>query len=149
MSRQHSEAIDTADILYDNLRDRDSDNKSVASSSSFSSIDTRPRKRSFNSSSNNSEEPPRKLPTMNISSPVTDNTYSQNPQLDYSTSDPLTQMNMPPQRTLIYGQECEEYQIPENLVGLVIGRGGECISRIQNETGCRLQMVHQKNRIAV
>lgn len=44
----------------------------------------------------------------------------------------------------IYGQTCEEYQVPESMVGLVIGRGGESIMRIQNETGCRIQMVHQK-----
>ncbi|CAD5232028.1 unnamed protein product [Bursaphelenchus xylophilus] len=31
-------------------------------------------------------------------------------------------------------------QIPENVVGLVIGRGGEQISNIQQQSGCRVQM---------
>ncbi|VDO94038.1 unnamed protein product, partial [Soboliphyme baturini] len=34
----------------------------------------------------------------------------------------------------------EQYQVPDNCVGLIIGRGGENISAIQNDSGCRIQM---------
>lgn len=34
----------------------------------------------------------------------------------------------------------EDVRIPDQAVGLVIGRGGEQISRLQNESGCKIQM---------
>ncbi|VDP09920.1 unnamed protein product [Soboliphyme baturini] len=34
----------------------------------------------------------------------------------------------------------EQYQVPDNCVGLIIGRGGESITAIQNDSGCRIQM---------
>lgn len=34
----------------------------------------------------------------------------------------------------------EDIRIPDQAVGLVIGRGGEQISRLQNESGCKIQM---------
>uniref|UniRef100_A0AC34QWA0 K Homology domain-containing protein n=2 Tax=Panagrolaimus sp. JU765 TaxID=591449 RepID=A0AC34QWA0_9BILA len=37
---------------------------------------------------------------------------------------------------------CETVEIPDNVVGLVIGRGGEQITAIQQQTGCRVQMAN-------
>lgn len=34
----------------------------------------------------------------------------------------------------------ETIQVPDNAVGLVIGRGGEQITSIQQQSGCRVQM---------
>lgn len=34
----------------------------------------------------------------------------------------------------------EDIRIPDQAVGLVIGRGGEQITRLQNESGCKIQM---------
>nr|XP_006823040.1 PREDICTED: far upstream element-binding protein 2-like isoform X5 [Saccoglossus kowalevskii] len=34
----------------------------------------------------------------------------------------------------------EEYAVPDKLVGLVIGRGGEQITRLQAESGCKIQI---------
>uniref|UniRef100_A0A914Z6J5 K Homology domain-containing protein n=1 Tax=Panagrolaimus superbus TaxID=310955 RepID=A0A914Z6J5_9BILA len=37
----------------------------------------------------------------------------------------------------------ETIEIPDSVVGLVIGRGGEQVAYIQQETKCRLQMAHE------
>lgn len=37
------------------------------------------------------------------------------------------------------------YPVPDNLVGLVIGRGGEQITKIQAETGCRVAVIPQSS----
>ncbi|XP_069795413.1 far upstream element-binding protein 1 isoform X3 [Narcine bancroftii] len=34
----------------------------------------------------------------------------------------------------------EEYKVPDSMVGFIIGRGGEQISRIQQESGCKVQI---------
>nr|CAD7404776.1 unnamed protein product [Timema poppensis] len=34
----------------------------------------------------------------------------------------------------------EDMRVPDKMVGLIIGRGGEQISRLQNESGCKIQM---------
>ncbi|XP_042200617.1 far upstream element-binding protein 2 isoform X2 [Callorhinchus milii] len=34
----------------------------------------------------------------------------------------------------------EEYRVPDGMVGLIIGRGGEQINRIQQESGCKVQI---------
>lgn len=34
----------------------------------------------------------------------------------------------------------EEWSVPDKMVGLIIGRGGEQISRLQAESGCKIQM---------
>ncbi|XP_078075078.1 far upstream element-binding protein 1 isoform X1 [Mustelus asterias] len=34
----------------------------------------------------------------------------------------------------------EEYKVPDGMVGFIIGRGGEQISRIQQESGCKVQI---------
>lgn len=39
----------------------------------------------------------------------------------------------------------EEYRIPDRLVGLVIGRGGEQIKRLQFESGCKIKIVSESD----
>ena len=34
----------------------------------------------------------------------------------------------------------EEIQVPDKMVGLIIGRGGDVISRLQMESGANIQM---------
>ncbi|OCT90508.1 hypothetical protein XELAEV_18019123mg [Xenopus laevis] len=34
----------------------------------------------------------------------------------------------------------EEYRVPDGMVGLIIGRGGEQINKIQQESGCKVQI---------
>lgn len=41
--------------------------------------------------------------------------------------------------------QIETIEIPDNAVGLVIGRGGEQISLIQQQSGCRVQMAGESN----
>ena len=41
------------------------------------------------------------------------------------------------------GVESEEIKIPDRMVGLIIGRGGESISRLQTESGAKIQMSPQ------
>ena len=41
------------------------------------------------------------------------------------------------------GVETEEIRIPDRMVGLIIGRGGESISRLQTESGAKIQMSPQ------
>jgi far upstream element-binding protein len=38
------------------------------------------------------------------------------------------------------GQFTEDYRIPDTLVGLVIGRGGEQIKRMQQDSGCKIRI---------
>ncbi|XP_046385653.1 far upstream element-binding protein 2 isoform X2 [Ischnura elegans] len=40
----------------------------------------------------------------------------------------------------IGGTQSEDIRVPDKMVGLIIGRGGEQISRLQNESGCKIQM---------
>ncbi|KAG8223023.1 hypothetical protein J437_LFUL001345 [Ladona fulva] len=40
----------------------------------------------------------------------------------------------------IGGVQSEDIRVPDKMVGLIIGRGGEQISRLQNESGCKIQM---------
>eukprot|EP00116_Pleurobrachia_bachei_P012111 sb/3472373/ len=37
----------------------------------------------------------------------------------------------------------EEMMIPQNKVGLIIGKGGESIKELQNKAGCRMQMIQE------
>ena len=39
--------------------------------------------------------------------------------------------------------------VPPNLVGRVIGRGGETIKRLQQESGARIQIDRQTNRVEI
>ncbi|XP_071359904.1 far upstream element-binding protein 2 isoform X2 [Trachinotus anak] len=36
----------------------------------------------------------------------------------------------------------EEYRVPDGMVGLIIGRGGEQINKIQQDSGCKVQIAH-------
>lgn len=39
----------------------------------------------------------------------------------------------------------EEYKVPDKMVGLIIGRGGEQITRLQSETGCKIQLAPESD----
>ncbi|GIY54445.1 far upstream element-binding protein 1 [Caerostris darwini] len=39
----------------------------------------------------------------------------------------------------------EEYHVPDKMVGLIIGRGGEQIIRLQTESGCKIQLASDSN----
>ena len=41
----------------------------------------------------------------------------------------------------------EDFKIPETLVGLVIGRGGEQIKRLQMESGCKIRIAQESEGI--
>lgn len=43
------------------------------------------------------------------------------------------------------GGDSLEIFVPKQAVGVVIGKGGDMIKKIQNETGCRLQFLQTKN----
>lgn len=43
------------------------------------------------------------------------------------------------------GNICEEYPVPDKLVGLVIGRGGEQLHRLQADTQCKVQIAPDSN----
>ncbi|XP_038046916.1 far upstream element-binding protein 1-like isoform X2 [Patiria miniata] len=43
------------------------------------------------------------------------------------------------------GSTTENYQVPANLVGLIIGRGGETINKIQEAAGCKVQVAGQND----
>uniref|UniRef100_A0A8C6LLP6 Far upstream element (FUSE) binding protein 1 n=1 Tax=Nothobranchius furzeri TaxID=105023 RepID=A0A8C6LLP6_NOTFU len=46
-----------------------------------------------------------------------------------------------PMPNLNIGQSTsEEFKVPDGMVGFIIGRGGEQISRIQQESGCKIQI---------
>ncbi|XP_036271992.1 far upstream element-binding protein 3 isoform X2 [Pipistrellus kuhlii] len=47
------------------------------------------------------------------------------------------------QRTVI----TEEFKVPDKMVGFIIGRGGEQISRIQTESGCKIQIASESSGI--
>merc|ERR1712013_82883 len=38
------------------------------------------------------------------------------------------------------GMSSEQVMVPDNMVGLIIGRGGEQITKLQAESGCKIQM---------
>uniref|UniRef100_A0A3Q3XFG1 K Homology domain-containing protein n=1 Tax=Mola mola TaxID=94237 RepID=A0A3Q3XFG1_MOLML len=38
------------------------------------------------------------------------------------------------------GEDGEDYKVPDRMVGFIIGRGGEQITRIQLESGCKIQI---------
>lgn len=41
------------------------------------------------------------------------------------------------------GEESEEMKVPSSFVGLIIGKGGENIQRLQRETGCLVQIAKE------
>ncbi|KAE8609464.1 hypothetical protein XENTR_v10011817 [Xenopus tropicalis] len=48
--------------------------------------------------------------------------------------------SMPPMHQQQRSVVTEEYKVPDGMVGFIIGRGGEQISRIQQESGCKIQI---------
>lgn len=48
----------------------------------------------------------------------------------------LGPMHPPPRSTTV----TEEYRVPDGMVGLIIGRGGEQINKIQQDSGCKVQI---------
>ncbi|KAJ6652280.1 hypothetical protein lerEdw1_012766 [Lerista edwardsae] len=42
----------------------------------------------------------------------------------------------------------EEFKVPDKMVGFIIGRGGEQISRIQSESGCKIQIAPDSGGMA-
>jgi len=42
----------------------------------------------------------------------------------------------------------EDYRIPDKFVGLVIGRGGEQIKRLQQESGCKIRIASDSDGTA-
>ncbi|XP_043276913.1 far upstream element-binding protein 1 isoform X2 [Venturia canescens] len=51
------------------------------------------------------------------------------------------QVSSPPGMMGGLGGICnEDIRVPDKMVGLIIGRGGEQITRLQSETGCKIQM---------
>ncbi|XP_053324831.1 far upstream element-binding protein 1 isoform X2 [Spea bombifrons] len=55
-----------------------------------------------------------------------------------------TNDSFPPPMPAMHQQQravvTEEYKVPDGMVGFIIGRGGEQISRIQQESGCKIQI---------
>ncbi|CAJ0967134.1 unnamed protein product [Ranitomeya imitator] len=51
---------------------------------------------------------------------------------------------MPPMHQQQRAVLTEEYKVPDGMVGFIIGRGGEQISRIQQESGCKIQIAPGK-----
>ncbi|KAK6622058.1 hypothetical protein RUM44_001865 [Polyplax serrata] len=41
----------------------------------------------------------------------------------------------------------EEIMVPDKIVGLIIGRGGEQITRLQSESGCKIQMERSRGTV--
>ncbi|XP_053699578.1 far upstream element-binding protein 3 isoform X2 [Synchiropus splendidus] len=78
------------------------------------------------------------MPNMNNSSPVLDPSLygfgGQKRSLDNGVGNHLGAMVH--QRALT----TEDYKVPDKMVGFIIGKGGEQISRIQLESGCKIQI---------
>uniref|UniRef100_A0A8C6PJ57 Far upstream element binding protein 3 n=1 Tax=Nothobranchius furzeri TaxID=105023 RepID=A0A8C6PJ57_NOTFU len=78
------------------------------------------------------------MPTMNSSCPVIDPSLygfgGQKRSLDNGVGNHLSAMVH--QRAFT----TEDFQVPDKMVGFIIGKGGEQISRIQQESGCKIQI---------
>ncbi|XP_059475011.1 far upstream element-binding protein 3 isoform X3 [Neocloeon triangulifer] len=60
---------------------------------------------------------------------------------DYSSlRQPPNMAGTPGMRPGMGGVVTEDIRVPDKMVGLIIGRGGEQITRLQNEAGCKIQM---------
>ncbi|XP_062929621.1 far upstream element-binding protein 3 isoform X2 [Mobula hypostoma] len=74
---------------------------------------------------------------LNNSTPVVDPAvYGYGTQKRTLDDGVVNQLGMVHQRTIM----SEEYKVPDKMVGFIIGRGGEQISRIQMESGCKIQI---------
>ena len=58
---------------------------------------------------------------------------------------PLNDSSLPLSNQLTFQ---EDYKIPDKFVGLVIGKGGEQIVRIQAESGCKVQICQARGDVA-
>ncbi|XP_056388596.1 far upstream element-binding protein 1 isoform X4 [Hyla sarda] len=56
------------------------------------------------------------------------------------TNNDSFQSSMPPMHQQQRAVLTEEYKVPDGMVGFIIGRGGEQISRIQQDSGCKIQI---------
>ncbi|CAG5867506.1 far upstream element-binding protein 3 [Menidia menidia] len=78
------------------------------------------------------------MPNMNSSSPVIDHSMygfgGQKRSMDNGVGNHLGAMVH--QRALT----TEDFKVPDKMVGFIIGKGGEQISRIQLESGCKIQI---------
>ncbi|XP_070990165.1 far upstream element-binding protein 3-like isoform X3 [Oncorhynchus clarkii lewisi] len=78
------------------------------------------------------------MPHMNNSSPVLDPSLygygGQKRSMDDGVGNPLG--GMVHQRAIM----TEDFKVPDKMVGFIIGRGGEQITRIQLESGCKIQI---------
>uniref|UniRef100_A0A3Q2X7R0 Far upstream element (FUSE) binding protein 3 n=1 Tax=Haplochromis burtoni TaxID=8153 RepID=A0A3Q2X7R0_HAPBU len=78
------------------------------------------------------------MPNMNSSSPVLDPSMygfgGQKRSLDNGVGNHLSAMVH--QRAFT----TEDFKVPDKMVGFIIGKGGEQISRIQQESGCKIQI---------
>ncbi|EFN87498.1 Far upstream element-binding protein 1 [Harpegnathos saltator] len=63
------------------------------------------------------------------------------PGANSSIGDSGSQSSRPQTSSSNVGGICnEDIRVPDKMVGLIIGRGGEQITRLQSETGCKIQM---------
>ncbi|KAM4604825.1 far upstream element-binding protein 1 isoform 6-T6 [Polymixia lowei] len=69
------------------------------------------------------------MPNLNIDQPETKKVAPNDP---FSAA--MGGMGGPPRST------SEEFKVPDGMVGFIIGRGGEQISRMQQESGCKIQI---------
>ncbi|XP_029930767.1 far upstream element-binding protein 1 isoform X5 [Myripristis murdjan] len=69
------------------------------------------------------------MPNLNIDQPETKKVAPSDP-----FSSAMGGMGGPPRST------SEEFKVPDGMVGFIIGRGGEQISRMQQESGCKIQI---------
>uniref|UniRef100_H2LS54 Far upstream element (FUSE) binding protein 3 n=1 Tax=Oryzias latipes TaxID=8090 RepID=H2LS54_ORYLA len=80
------------------------------------------------------------MPNMNSSAVIDPSLYgfvSQNRSLDNGVGNHLGAMVH--QRALT----TEDFKVPDKMVGFIIGKGGEQISRIQQESGCKIQIASE------
>ncbi|XP_076867541.1 far upstream element-binding protein 3 isoform X2 [Brachyhypopomus gauderio] len=86
------------------------------------------------------------MPHMNHSSPVVDPSLygygGQKRSLDEGVGTQLGGMVHP--RAIV----TEDFKVPDKMVGFIIGRGGEQITRIQLESGCKIQIAADSGGMA-
>ncbi|XP_063760990.1 far upstream element-binding protein 2-like isoform X2 [Eleginops maclovinus] len=64
-------------------------------------------------------------------------------QIDFDSANALSigaQLAALAQQSSRPATRTEEYSVPDSMVGLIIGRGGEQINKIQQESGCKVQI---------
>ncbi|XP_033103357.1 far upstream element-binding protein 1-like isoform X2 [Anneissia japonica] len=91
-------------------------------------------------------EPPPGIP-LGIKRPMDDGDGMPDAKRSAAENDPFGAQlaALAQQRQGMPAQATEDYKIPDGLVGLVIGRGGEQINRLQTETSCNIQISPDSN----